>query len=66
MVDLTNKLGNAEVVSRPWIVFEDKASMRFKCGAYTEYVSIVNRIVMHLSIIKLMQIPLRGNAVIGQ
>jgi hypothetical protein len=30
--------------------------MRFKRGAYTEYVSILNRIVMHLSVIKSMQI----------
>jgi len=34
----------SEVVSKPQIVFEDKASIRFKSGAYTQYVSILNRI----------------------
>ena len=31
-----------EVVSKPQIVFEGKASIRFESGAYTEYVSILN------------------------
>jgi hypothetical protein len=33
-----------EVVSKPQVVFEDKASIWFKSGAYTQYVSILNRI----------------------
>jgi hypothetical protein len=33
-----------EVVSKPQVVFEGKASMRFESGAYTKYVSILNRI----------------------
>jgi hypothetical protein len=51
---------NIEMVSKPQIVFESKASIRFKSGAYTQYVSILNRIGMHLSVIKSMRIPLCG------
>jgi hypothetical protein len=33
-----------EAVSKLWLTFKGKASMRFKSGAYTLYVSILNRI----------------------
>ncbi len=46
-------------------MFEDKALIRFKSGAYTKYVSILNRIAMQLNIIKSMRIPVWFNAVIG-
>jgi hypothetical protein len=38
------KRGAREVFSKPQIVFEGKASIRFKSGAYTKYVSILKRI----------------------
>jgi hypothetical protein len=41
-----------EVVSKTQVVFESKASIGFVSGAYTQYVSISKRIVMHLSVIK--------------
>jgi hypothetical protein len=47
-------------------MFKGKASIRFKSGAYTEYVSILNRIDELLNIHKnRCEIPLgRGNAAI--
>ena len=48
------------MASKSQIVFEGKASIRFESGAYTQYVSILNRIGMHLSVIKSMRIPLFG------
>jgi hypothetical protein len=53
------------VVSKPQVVFEGKASIRFKSGAYMKYVSILKRSVMHLSVFKIDANPLEDNAAIG-
>jgi hypothetical protein len=52
------------VASKPQIRLESKASIRFGSGAYTQYVSILNRIVMLPIVIKIDANPLEGNAAI--
>jgi hypothetical protein len=48
------------VVSKPQIRFKGKAQADRESAAYIEYVSIYRRSVMHLNVIELARIPLRG------
>jgi hypothetical protein len=49
-----------EVVSKPQIASESKAQADEKAQHTRQYVSILKRSVMHLNIIELARIPLRG------
>ena len=46
--------------SKPQIAFESKAQADEKAQHTAKYVSILKRSVMHLSVIELARIPLRG------
>jgi hypothetical protein len=48
------------VVSKCQIAFESKAQADEKAQHTFKYVSILKRSVMHISVIELVQIPLRG------
>jgi len=48
------------VASKRRIAFESKAQADEKAQHTWEYVSILKRSVMHLSVIELLRIPLRG------